>query len=579
MGLTRGTRLGPYEIVDALGAGGMGEVYRATDTKLKRQVAIKTLPPSLAADPDRLARFQREAEVLAALNHPHIAAIYGLEEADGAKALVMELVEGPTLADRVARGPIPLDEALPIAGQITEALEAAHDQGIVHRDLKPANIKVRSDGTVKVLDFGLAKALDPAFGIGHPATSTENSPTITSPVHLRQGYGGQAVTNLGVILGTASYMSPEQARGKPLDKRTDIWAFGCVLAEMLSGKRTFPGDDVSDVLASVLAREPELAGLPSTVPLSIRRLLRRCLQKDRNERLRDIGDARIEIRDAMSSTEPEAPGVPVYGNRERLAWIAALATLALALAASLIIGRRVGSVAPEMRVEINTPPTTVPLSFAISPDGRSLAFVATSDGQSQVWLRSLESGAARAIAGTEGAQHPFWSPDNRSVGFFAAGRLRRLDVEGGSVQTLANVAGEGGAWNRDGAILFARLGRPIQRVPSTGGEPVALTGLAQQGSVFSAQFLPDGRHFLYFVRGNPEGVRHLDSSLGQRREAVPGRSDNLSRQVRPVISRRPLGHVSVGRIGPLRNLRPAIPRSRQQVAGVRERRQPGPLAS
>ena len=282
--LSPGTRLGPYEIVALLGVGGMGEVYRATDTKLKRQVAIKVLPAALTADHDRLARFQREAEVLASLNHPHIAQIYGLEESDGVRALVMELVEGPTLADRIARGAIPIGGALPVARQIADALEAAHEQGIIHRDLKPSNIKVRSDGTVKVLDFGLAKVSDP---VGRAGTEAEPylqtaSPTITTP----------AMTGAGIILGTAAYMSPEQAKGRTADKRSDVWAFGCVLFEMLTGARAFEGEDVSETLATVLKDEPAWHRLPAETPDSIRRLLRRCQQKDRKDRLRDIGDAR-----------------------------------------------------------------------------------------------------------------------------------------------------------------------------------------------------------------------------------------------------------------------------------------------
>jgi Tol biopolymer transport system component len=517
LAFTPGTRLGPYEILSALGAGGMGEVYRARDTRLDRDVAMKLLPDLFASDAERLARFTREAQTLASLNHPNIAHIHGLEESGGVRALVMELVEGEDLSQRIARGAIPLEEALPIAKQIADGLEAAHEQGIIHRDLKPANIKVRPDGTVKVLDFGLAK-LTEAGGAGRagPADLSQSS-TRTSPA---------AMTGLGVILGTAAYMSPEQARGKPLDKRTDIWAFGCVLYEMLTGRRTFADDEVSDVLAAVLTREPDLAALPVTAPPSIRRLLRRCLQKDRSERLRDIGDARIEIRDALSKADPEVAVAPVVGadrrRRERLAWIGALAALTLALAASLILGLRPSPAGSEMRVDIATPPTTAPLSLAISPDGRTIAFVATSESESRLWVRSLASASARPVVGTDGAEYPFWSPDSRSVGFFAQGQLRRVDVDGGSVQTLANVpAGQGGAWNRDDVILFASLGNPISRIPAKGGDPVAVSGLAQQGTDFSPQFLPGGRRFLYYVRGSPEVrgvyVGQLDETLEPRR--------------------------------------------------------------
>ncbi len=331
MALAPGTRLGPYEITAQIGVGGMGEVYRAIDTNLKRAVAIKVLPEAVAADVDRLARFQREAEVLASLNHPNIAIVHGLEKSDGVTALVMELVEGPTLADRIAEGPFPLDETLHVAKQIAEALEAAHERGIIHRDLKPANIKLRPDGAVKVLDFGLAKAMEPT---GAMSSSYSLSPTITTP----------AMTQMGMILGTAAYMSPEQAKGKPADKRSDIWAFGSVLYEMLTGKRAFPGDDVSDTLAAVLRVEPDWTRLPANTHGAVRRLLRRCLQKDATQRLHDINDARIEIQEAQATTDPETMTVviPVSARRrERVAWallaVATLALAALAVSATLYL--------------------------------------------------------------------------------------------------------------------------------------------------------------------------------------------------------------------------------------------------
>ena len=312
MPLASGTRLGFYEIVGAIGAGGMGEVYRATDTKLKRQVAIKILPPSLAADQDRLARFQREAEVLASLNHPNVAAIYGIEDTGGVRALVMELVEGEDLSTVIARGPFPLTDALPIAKQIAEALEAAHELGIIHRDLKPANIKVRADGMVKVLDFGLAKALSQARTAGAAAADLANSPTITSP----------AMTEKGLILGTAAYMAPEQARGRAVDKRADIWAFGVVLFEMLTGKRAFPGEDSTDTLAAILQREPDWHALPAATPAAVRRLLGRCLEKDPKLRLHDMADARIEIDDARSGARDVAvmPAPAASQTRTVLTW-------------------------------------------------------------------------------------------------------------------------------------------------------------------------------------------------------------------------------------------------------------------
>jgi Tol biopolymer transport system component len=492
--LLTGRRLGVFELQGLLGVGGMGEVYRARDTRLGREVAVKILPRAFQDDPDRLVRFEREARVLASLNHPHIGAIYGLEEADGLKALVMELVEGDDLSHRIARGKIPVDEALRIARQIAEALEAAHEQGIIHRDLKPPNIRVRLDGTVKVLDFGLAKAMEP------PASSPplSQSPTITTP----------AMTKAGVILGTAAYMSPEQARGTPVDKRSDIWAFGCVLFEMLTGRAVFQGETISDTIAAILDREPEWGALPAQTPAEIRQLLRRCLDKDPTRRLRDIGDARIEIDDVRSGLKQGgrvAPPPP--GSRGRLVWASALSVITLMAAAIGVWAVRSAPTAPEARLEINTPPTRDP-SLAISPDGLKLVFAARSAGQAQLWLRSLDSSAARPLAGTEGALLPFWSPDSRSIGFFAGTRLKRMDIDGGLVKTLTSgaPAPSGGAWNSDGTIVFSPSpGRPIFRISAEGGEPSAATRFeSPQQSHSSPAFLPDGRHFLFFVRGSPE---------------------------------------------------------------------------
>ena len=382
MALTPGKRLGVYEITAPLGEGGMGQVWRATDTTLGRHVAIKILPDAFASDPERLARFEREAKTLASLNHPHIAAIYAVEKSSGTLALVMELVEGEDLSQRIARGAIPIDEALPIARQIAEALEAAHEQGIIHRDLKPANIKVRADGTVKVLDFGLAKAFDPAAASSPEAM---NSPTITSP----------AMTQAGMILGTVAYMSPEQARGKVVDKRADIWAFGAVLYEMLTAKRAFAGGDVSEVLASVLAREPEWTHLPGTVPPALGLFLRRCLQKEPKQRVQAIGDVRLALEGAF---ETAASPIATASPRGRLPWM--VATAAVVGMATLAV--------PAWRDLRRTPPPAPP---------------------------------EIPLADTEGAEAPFWAPDSRSVGFFAAGGLHRLDVAGGPPQVLANTGG------------------------------------------------------------------------------------------------------------------------------------------
>ena len=388
MPLAAGTRLGPYEIIAPLGAGGMGEVYRARDTKLNRDIAIKVLPEAVAADRERLARLEREAQVLAALNHPHIAHIHGFEDSTGTPALVMELVEGPTLADRIAKGRLAIDEALAIAKQIADALQAAHEQGIVHRDLKPANIKVKDDGTVKVLDFGLAKALDPAVASRQPATGLENSPTIASP----------AMTQAGIILGTAAYMSPEQAKGRPIDKRADIFAFGCVVYEMLTGKRAFDGEDVSEILARVIEREPDWSALPANTPPGIRRLLRRCLEKNVKARRRDAGDVIADIDDATTDSTfvvAEHRTKPAFS---RLGWLAA-ATMALALAVVGAVHLREKDPEPrrEMRLDITTPETFAPEQFALSPDGRSIAFVASGDGTQRLWLRRFDQAAAQPL--------------------------------------------------------------------------------------------------------------------------------------------------------------------------------------
>ena len=512
MSFSGGIRIGGYEIIIAIGAGGMGEVYRAKDTKLGRDVALKILPATFTNDPERIARFRREAQVLASLNHPHIAQIYGLEESNGTQFLVLELVDGESLDKRIARGPIAIDEALGIAKQIAEALEAAHEKGIIHRDLKPANIALTRDGQVKVLDFGLAKAVDPAA----PTSDSSLSPTITSPAMM---------TGVGVILGTAAYMSPEQAKGRPADKRSDIWAFGSVLYEMLTTRRAFPGGEVADVLAFILAREPDFGALPATTPTSIRRLLRRCLQKDRNDRLRDIGDARIEIRDALTRSDTEETSVRTGPADNRgWQWIALGSILALVLLfAAVAIVRSVRATPPtaEIHLEINTPSTSVPASLAISPNGRAVAFVGTVEGQSRLWLRMFDSAKPRPLAGTDGADFPFWSPDSRSVGFFADNKLKQVDIEGGSVRMLAKVyRGTGGAWSRDGVILVSSLGAPISRLSDMGGL-VEVPGLFRQGSDFSPQFLPDGRRFLYRVRGTPEAdgiyVGQLDGKLEARR--------------------------------------------------------------
>jgi serine/threonine protein kinase len=518
-----GRRLGVYHVQERIGAGGMGEVYIARDTRLGRDVAIKILPQVFTADPDRLARFEREARVLASLNHPNIGAIYGVEEADGLRGLVLELVEGETLAERIARsggpeGPplremgrragssdpaIPIGETLSIARQIAEALDAAHEKGIVHRDLKPANIKIRSDGTVKVLDFGLAKA---AAGDGVSPDLT-HSPTITV-----------AGTREGVILGTAAYMSPEQARGQAVDKRTDIWAFGCVLYEMLTGRSAFGRDTITDTIAALVEREPDWSQLPAGLSPNMRRLLQHCVDKDPKRRLRDIGDAGFEIEAAVHP--PAASSVGSSANDRRRPWWAVpvlLGGVVLGIVGIVLYSRSSVPVLPETRLEVTTPPTTDPGSLAVSPDGRKIVFIGTANSAPALWLRQLDSDSARPLAGTAGAAFPFWAPDSRSVGFFSDGQLRRIDIAGGSPQTVAAaVNGRGGTWNSDGTIVFTpSASSPLFMVSAAGGEPQAVTELKapQQASHRFPQFLPDGRHFVFWVRGSPDARGIYVSSL------------------------------------------------------------------
>ena len=518
MALTPGTRLGVYDITAAIGEGGMGQVYRATDARLKRQVAIKVLPPAFAVDADRLARFQREAEVLASLNHPNIAAIYGLEESPstgsgqaGTTALVMELVEGDDLSQRIERGALPLDEALPIAKQIAEALEAAHEQGIIHRDLKPANIKVRGDGTVKVLDFGLARAMDPAGGSG---ANVANSPTLTAAA-FAGGYG-EPGTQVGMILGTAAYMAPEQAKGKSVDKRADIWAFGVVLYEMLAGRAAFAGDTVTDIIAAVVTREPDWTALPATTPPSIRRLLARCLERDPKRRARDIGDVRLEIdeviaRGSSDARTAESVSAPVRSKSRagNLAW----AILGGALGASIAAGLAWSGVWPRarpsesrpLRVSIVHTEGSEVAASVISPDGRRVAYRARrGDGMPMLWVRDLASAESQALPGTEDATMPFWSPDSRDLGFFAGPALKRVSAAGGPVRLVTDNVGPwtgyGASWAGDGTIAVSRQAG-LFRVSADGGEMTALTKLPSgDWAHFWPTFLPDGRRFLFTAK-------------------------------------------------------------------------------
>jgi eukaryotic-like serine/threonine-protein kinase len=509
MSLGPGQPLAHYRIVRKIGEGGMGEVWSATDTRLHRSAAIKALPVSVANDAERLARFRREAQVLAALSHPNIAAVYGLEQTDQGTYLAMELVEGEDLSARIERGPVPVDEAVDMAVQIASALEEAHDKGIVHRDLKPANIKVTSDGKVKVLDFGLAKALDLAaagagsFGSGPdavPSGGPVGLPTMTSP----------AMTAMGVILGTAAYMAPEQARGKAVDKRADIWAFGVVLLEMLTGRRLFAGETVSDVVAAVLTRDPDLTVLPSNTPPAVRHVLARCLERDPKKRLRDIGDARHELEagGVAAGLAPAGPAAALARRTSRTALMIAATALAAATLTFGLVSLSGGSTpTPDPMVfPVPAPPDTRLAQVALSPDGRSLAFVAeSSEGVTHVWVRLLDSRTVRRVEGTDGARDLFWSPDSRFVGYFTESRLWKIEVATGVAQALATVSARGGAWNGDGAIVVG--GRDLVTVAASCGSASTALGVdapSGEDAIRYPSFLPDGNHVLFYSRNSKD---------------------------------------------------------------------------
>ena len=519
MTLSAGTRLGPHEIFGMLGAGGMGEVYRARDTRLKRDVALKILSESFARDSDRLARFQLEAEVLASLNHPNIAAIYGLEEQNGIRALVMELVEGPTLADRIAQGPIPPAEALPIAKQIAEALEAAHERGIIHRDLKPANIKVRADGIVKVLDFGLAKLAETTGTAGVTGAQMSNSPTIMSPALM---------TGIGMLLGTAAYMSPEQARGETIDRRTDMWAFGCVLYEMLTSQAAFAGNTVPEVVARVLERDPEWKAVPASTPASVCHLLQRCLAKNRKNRLDSATAVRLDIDQALQASSHKAPPRPVVLRGTAMT----AGVVAAALFGAVGVWRMADSdqrqaVAP-IRFEIS-PPEGESLSAdfsirraAISPNGSHVVFVTdgAESGDSHLVLRRLGDLDAMELEGTTGARNPFFSPDGQWVAFFAGNEIRKVSISGGTPILICRMITaqsdySSGSWGADGTIVFSPGGTnaPLQIVPAGGGEPTTI-GFPDNAKdelrfTFPAH-IPGRRAVLMNVHLGFEGGRRVD---------------------------------------------------------------------
>jgi len=543
MALAAGARIGAYEIVSLLGAGGMGEVYRATDHTLARDVAIKVLPDAVAADPDRLARFRREAQVLASLNHPHIAAIYGFEQSDGIHALVLELVDGPTLADRIAEGAIPLDEALPIAKQIADALESAHEQGIIHRDLKPANIKLRTDGTVKVLDFGLAKALDTGAA---SAASATMSPTLTSPVLM---------TGMGVMLGTAAYMSPEQAKGRAVDKRSDIWAFGCVLYEMLTGTRPFEAEDIAETLAYVLTKEPDWSKLSPQLPPAVSAVVRRCLVKDRRQRIGDIAAVQFAFSEpamVSSSQRTATAGTQASSRWRRRATYAAvmvMAVAATAIATWAVV--RMNVKAPKLVRFTIVPPANQPLmlmspggggtpldrGIAITPDGSRIVYRAGDNPQNyQLVVRSLDQLDARPLAGVGAVREPILSPDGQWVAFFSSGELRKVSINGGpSIVLCRAVNPRGLTWGDDETLYFATSApEALYSVPAGGGEakPVAKPDSTHnEAALMLPSALPGGRGLLVTLfaattlgQGDTGQILLVDPRTGQRKVLLRGGS-------------------------------------------------------
>ncbi|MDH3217220.1 MAG: protein kinase [Candidatus Krumholzibacteria bacterium] len=525
--------LAHYSVIEKIGEGGMGEVYRAHDTRLGRDVALKFLPDSLATDTERLARFEREAKLLASLNHPHIAAIHGFEHVNGKRFLVLEMVEGEDVARRLARGAIGWQEALALCRQIAEALETAHEEGIVHRDLKPANVQLTPDGTVKVLDFGLAKAWESET----TNANLSNSPTVMA----------SSPTVAGVILGTAAYMSPEQARGQTVDKRADIFAFGCVLYEMLTAKQCFTGDTLSDTLAAVLRADPDWDALPKDMPHAITRLLGRCLDKDPKQRLRDIGEARIMIDsilrgDAADEASVEAPAAATPQKRTgaMTAWIVAGVLAITTAVCAIAFLQKSPEPTPVLRTSI-LPPEKVrfnlrgihPGPVVISPQGERVVYTGrAAGGASLLYVRELEAVDSRALPGTDDAGYPFWSPDGRSVGFFAGGKLKRIDIAGGPPLTLCEApVGKGGGWNRDGTIVFApSFNTVLHRVSDVGGRSTPITDLRTdegENSHRFPQFLPDGDRLIYFARVGSEAsvIRTASLSGGEDKEILRANSN------------------------------------------------------
>jgi tRNA A-37 threonylcarbamoyl transferase component Bud32 len=531
MPLAPGSRVGSYEIIAPIGRGGMGEVYRARDPKLHREVAIKALPELFLQDRERLARFEREARMLASLNHPNIAAIYGLEEQGGSKFLILELVEGQTLAERLAAGPLPVDEALAVASQIASALEAAHGAGIIHRDLKPSNIQLRPDGSVKVLDLGLARSVEPSR-----AVDSSFSPTMTTPATLA-----------GSILGTAAYMSPEQARGKPLDKRTDIFSFACVLYECLTGRQAFSGETVSDTISAILRSEPDASALPAETPGRIRDLLRRCFQKDPKRRLHDIADARIEIEEAQAAG-PESPaGIAAAAPApwRKLLWAVGGALAGAALVA--VVSRltrpepHAKPAPPGIHAVLPLPPGerlwTARQSLALSPDGRTVVFTAVRDGVQRLFRRPLGGTRAEPIQGSEGASRPFFSPDGQWVGFIVQVELRKVPLAGGTAVLVCHVppGTAAASWGTDGRIVSTfGVNTGLYVVSDTGGFPKPLTKLDTakgEHAHLYPQVLPGGRAILFtqrlgrdFADVEKSNIAVLDVAGGKWRPVLEGAS-------------------------------------------------------
>ena len=512
MTLRSGTRLGPYEVVAPLGAGGMGEVYRARDMTLNRDVALKVLPAAFSEDADRLARFKREAQVLAALNHPQIASIYGFETSGATQCLVLELVDGQTLADRLTRGPLAIDEAVRIARQIADALEAAHEKGIIHRDLKPANIALDANDQVKVLDFGLAKLTAGSGGPGSSGYDLAASPTITTPAMLN---------GAGTILGTAAYMAPEQAKGREADKRSDLWSFGCVLYEMLTGKQAFDGEDVLDLLTAVMRSEPDWSALPAGTPANVRTVLERCLKKDRRQRVADIAVVQF-----LLDAPPPVDSPTLSTTDSRLPTRSGALPWAVAGAAVVLAGALLMLWSPWRSAPMPTPRTLVALNgadaplrtdpgasnIALSPDGTTLAFVAQSTGDRRLFVRKLDQLQASALAGTENANNPFFSPDGQWIAFFAESSLKKIPVTGGAVVKLSDgISSRGGTWTDEDTIIFTRTSNgpnttSLMRVPAAGGTPAAF-GTLSAGATTQRwpQALPGGKGVLYTEHSAADG--------------------------------------------------------------------------